>query len=1742
MAKNDPKTTGGVGFTFEDEVCAYFMSFMLSGVDALPGLTLGRMVKIKLQRKVDGWELDDLILEFEKNGIRRSCAFSIKSNSQISAKKIPDDLASSLWKQFGKTEQNPFRPEHDYLGLVTSGASTAAKNSLEDLSNLAKNHGGPDLDIHINQPGFTNQDVRDLFSSFSRPADVSCDREIDRADIISRFLHFDLELSKPASLYLIRAFENLSSVLISGEAKDLWNDLQSIARKKRSASGEIAFSDIVGSLRDKFRFKEQREFSSDLIKLEEQKDIEIRKIKSTIGSESFIERSLNFSSKLVQDQINVFIGESGVGKSNLVKQWVLKSEKPTIWLNHALFNKSGSLAGLNSLLGIGNDLFDIVQYGPSDQIVVIDGAEKISSDEGRDLLKLFLLKFQQKSNGRHICIICSQNRIWSTLAEYLSIPDIYFNVTEAPFFDKSELEEIGQKYPQIRGLLDSKRARGILKNPKYIDLAVQMIEKSQLDTNEILSETVLIDGFSQLLSQAGAFPERQVLLQNLAVRQADDCIFMTPLNSHSIPEVGIFTALERETFIKLEDSKIMFAHDLYGDWTRSKFLSSKTPNDLKKEIIGRKDNVFWNEALRLFSLSLLQKDGFSTWKKTVLSFRNSGEDLIADIFLDIAITSSNQEHILDTIKDLLFSDDCRYLSRFLKRFLAYATMPDPDVMSRRKEFELSETEATQLHRTPLYSYWPGLLLFLVKNLNLITDNRSQVALVAEKWLLFTPYDAPFREEAAKIALECAKWVFQLSYGEGQIYIGDDIEEICYRSMLAAYPDLPTQVEDMSLKLIGIHHHGLHNKSKRGGTSGLSLTDDPEIMIRKKAAMAAERKPKRKRIEKKPWPHGPNYKKNHVFQSLVLKNSNFNRLIKENPHLASKILLAAIIENPVGWENLYELSTSIFDDDNLGMTDFKYESGPSPYMQGSFLDFFRMKPNVALETLITLTDFATARWEESVLRNNANTIIKYEIKIGDESKPWKGNSNVFAWSIASPFVWKKRPYVLNSFLTAFEKWLYEQAEAGKDIETWIDEIVSKSNSLAFIGILVSIAKKSPKLLRTKLKNLLIQPYIILWDRGIVDEHRFLPEHLVLEGLEHRKISFEQIALHFLLNIPETSSFFSEARSSWLNDLDREYDPDLHELACKFDPNNYKKKNLKDGTSIWDYNPPDSFLQKNKENIEKEKSKKLQFLFLSNAIELLDTDSLTVRGVQSLEELADTIIRSTEENNYVYLSGSRDLMLSVGTLKLLAHKKGLSHLSDEETKRFESEIHKFLEESRGETEAHPHYGPEFGYSLILARVAGHICVGQENDPWVRFLIGYIVCVLGRDALNSFAGTMFRQGVDNKFLLSVIRLSFEACKVQSEWESIRDIYQLREEEKNVLKDFVCQIAFVRKKIFKRYTLEERAEIHHESVSKLLSDFIKEKMESKWPSWKFPEKNHELSQDSFFPEYYENVIVLTRFIGIVSGLPSVNQWPDTLKHGWVSFCSEGLNQITNRLRKSIENSEEIESTPHEQDIWVIRIFAETLLFSNDLKLTETLKSFFAVGPQGCYWFSYIGSHMFQIGSENTENWEILAERISTLLSVGGSVTWLEKSSVRADEIWCSFVGLDDISIHLFPAESKNLVEVLFPAYLKLFSLRPDFLHGLRTFTYLMINKASNDIRLESLAIVAKAIKDKNLSDDLRKDSLSLLSSYITKIWDESRVDLLSRTNLLDSFREILNSLVMVQDSRSLEISKQLASLRPHS
>ncbi len=253
MGKFDPKSTGGGGFDFEDKIGAYFLSFLLTGKPPFPSLQLGNIKTIKFQRKIEDWEFDDIILEFESNGIEKKLAFSVKSNSYITANKFPADFVKLIWKQFCKTEKNPFRSKHDYLGLITSGASTVAINSYRKLCDFASKHKGSDLGIHIRQPEFTSQQVRNLFESFSKPSVVDCNQGIQPAEIIERLIHLDINLDDPTSLHLKEVYDNLTSALISGNADELWIKFQNMTKTSRSVSGEINFSILINKLESLFK-------------------------------------------------------------------------------------------------------------------------------------------------------------------------------------------------------------------------------------------------------------------------------------------------------------------------------------------------------------------------------------------------------------------------------------------------------------------------------------------------------------------------------------------------------------------------------------------------------------------------------------------------------------------------------------------------------------------------------------------------------------------------------------------------------------------------------------------------------------------------------------------------------------------------------------------------------------------------------------------------------------------------------------------------------------------------------------------------------------------------------------------------------------------------------------------------------------------------------------------------------------------------------------------------------------------------------------------------------------------------------------------------------------------------------------------------------------------------------------------------------------------------------------------------
>ena len=70
-------------------------------------------------------------------------------------------------------------------------------------------------------------------------------------------------------------------------------------------------------------------------------------------------------------------------------------------------------------------------------------------------------------------------------------------------------------------------------------------------------------------------------------------------------------------------------------------------------------------------------------------------------------------------------------------------------------------------------------------------------------------------------------------------------------------------------------------------------------------------------------------------------------------------------------------------------------------------------------------------------------------------------------------------ILRCALMALEKWMYDRIDAGEDIASAVTCIMTKSESLAFAGLLLTIAKRKPELLIGPLSPLLESWVLVEW---------------------------------------------------------------------------------------------------------------------------------------------------------------------------------------------------------------------------------------------------------------------------------------------------------------------------------------------------------------------------------------------------------------------------------------------------------------------------------------------------------------------------------------------------------------------------------------------------------------------------------------------------------------------------------------
>ena len=158
------KNTGGGGFAFEDEVCAWLLACTLVGEPAF-GQALGVPDHLDFQTSASGWLLDDILVTTQSGTVRRRVALSVKSNKQLTARRAPQDFVKAIWEQSMHIGSDAFDASSDFMGLLTTPLPGAARASVDGL--LAKTN---DADPSDSPTCFPSPAGRTSRSGSSSPA------------------------------------------------------------------------------------------------------------------------------------------------------------------------------------------------------------------------------------------------------------------------------------------------------------------------------------------------------------------------------------------------------------------------------------------------------------------------------------------------------------------------------------------------------------------------------------------------------------------------------------------------------------------------------------------------------------------------------------------------------------------------------------------------------------------------------------------------------------------------------------------------------------------------------------------------------------------------------------------------------------------------------------------------------------------------------------------------------------------------------------------------------------------------------------------------------------------------------------------------------------------------------------------------------------------------------------------------------------------------------------------------------------------------------------------------------------------------------------------------------------------------------------------------------------------------------------------------------------------------------------
>jgi len=1059
---SSPVSTGGAGTFFEHHVDAYWLAQLL--VRSIPPILLDcSVVEVHLQTEHLGWHTDDfLIIGQNGAGSQRKLAgqvkrtFTVSSTDEECKKAIGD-----FWRDFRNT--GLFSPNTDRFALVTlRGTNTLLEYfaGLLDCARAARD--GVEFEHRLATAGFIANKAVHYCTELRTIVGEIEGRSVTAAEIwpflhVLHVLSLDLHTSTRQTEAMIKTLlaHTAADSDAIGAADASWNALLAIAADAMAEARSLGRDDLPDALRQRHSVvggTEQRALRA----LKDHTGLILRGIRSTIGSDFHLRRAglvQQVLGQLESAQVVLVSGPAGSGKSAVAKDVIalLSNDYFAFGFRAEEFAQPHFDATLqNGQIPANAATLGAILAGQDRKVLLIESVERLLEKSTRDAFS-DLLTLAAADKSLRIVLTCRDYSTDLVRASFLASARIDHFVIVIPQLDDAELSEVEASLPTLALPLANPALRRVLRNPYFLDKALQISWSAARPLPENEREFRAI--FWQQIVRAddhpaaGAPRRREKAFEEIAVRRARALAAYVTCNDLDTAAVD---NLRHDSLIVSSDQStalVATAHDVLEDWAilqwiEEQHLTSEGSFRALSEAIGTYPAV--RRAYRKWVAELIERDPGAADRLFNAAAAEAGvsAQFRDDTLVSLLRAPSSPAFLERHVTELLANN--RDLLRRVIHLLRVACVTAP------RWLPVAAGQGS-LFNVPDGSAWASVLRVVQTHIReFTTPDRLLLLGLIEDWARGVSSWAPYPDGAESVAA-IAHWLLPnfdtyRSEGTGQQTL----------KVIAKIPNAdPARFEALL--------RGEGEKDKRDRTADT---------FRDVVFSGFEGTPAARDL--------PDLVVSVAFDYLLCSEADLQR----NRHYGSSLDL----------ETLFGVKEGL-----------RHDYFPASAYRGPWIPLLRYHPREGLNFLVTVFNHSADWYAHPRVQERVEPPFEIELIFADGAsrKQW-GNPRLWNWYRGTSV----GPYVLQSLLMALERWLLEFAEAHPaELDAVLLDLLRRSDSAALTAVMASIATAFPHASGETLLVLLRSPTFIWFDRQRMATESHAPSRLsglIPDGRAENKI--------------------------------------------------------------------------------------------------------------------------------------------------------------------------------------------------------------------------------------------------------------------------------------------------------------------------------------------------------------------------------------------------------------------------------------------------------------------------------------------------------------------------------------------------------------------------------------------------------------------------------------------------------------